>query len=77
MQASFLNMPIDVSRRTVMGASFPQLSRQYGNAGAGILLVPAWDFVADGWLHSRMTIGSRDGRNGGDDQECSTIGFTP
>jgi apolipoprotein N-acyltransferase len=35
---------------------FPQLSRQYGNNGAGLLLVPAWDFVADGWLHSRMAI---------------------
>jgi apolipoprotein N-acyltransferase len=35
---------------------FPQLSRQYGTAGAGLLLVPAWDFVADGWLHSRMAI---------------------
>ncbi|HEX4229146.1 MAG TPA: nitrilase-related carbon-nitrogen hydrolase [Bryobacteraceae bacterium] len=35
---------------------FPQLSRQYGNDGAGLLLVPAWDFVADGWLHGRMAI---------------------
>jgi apolipoprotein N-acyltransferase len=35
---------------------FPQLSRQYGNGGAGLLLVPAWDFIADGWLHSRMAI---------------------
>ncbi|HWF48142.1 MAG TPA: hypothetical protein VG168_14125, partial [Bryobacteraceae bacterium] len=34
----------------------PQLSRQYGNGGAGLLLVPAWDFIADGWLHSRMAI---------------------
>jgi apolipoprotein N-acyltransferase len=35
---------------------FPRLSRQYGNDGAGLMLVPAWDFVADGWLHSRMAI---------------------
>jgi apolipoprotein N-acyltransferase len=35
---------------------FPLLSRQYGNDGAGLLLVPAWDFVADGWLHGRMAI---------------------
>jgi apolipoprotein N-acyltransferase len=35
---------------------FPELSRQYGKDGAGLLLVPAWDFVADGWLHGRMAI---------------------
>ncbi len=35
---------------------FPQLSRQYGADGVGLLLVPAWDFVLDGWLHGRMAI---------------------
>ena len=35
---------------------FPKLSRQYGNDGAGLLIVPAWDFVDDGWLHGRMAI---------------------
>lgn len=35
---------------------FPQLSRQYGNRGVGLLLVPAWDFNEDGWLHGRMAI---------------------
>jgi apolipoprotein N-acyltransferase len=35
---------------------FPQMGRDYGNDGAGLLLVPAWDFVADGWLHGRMAI---------------------
>jgi apolipoprotein N-acyltransferase len=35
---------------------FPLLSRQYGNDGIGLLLVPAWDFNADGWLHGRMAI---------------------
>jgi apolipoprotein N-acyltransferase len=35
---------------------FPRLSRQYADDGAGLLLVPAWDFVADGWLHGRMAI---------------------
>jgi len=35
---------------------FPQLSRQYGNLGVRLLLVPAWDFNADGWLHGRMAI---------------------
>ena len=35
---------------------FPQLSREYGNDGVGLMLVPAWDFVTDGWLHGRMAI---------------------
>jgi apolipoprotein N-acyltransferase len=35
---------------------FPKLSRQYGVDGAGLMLVPAWDFVLDGWLHGRMAI---------------------
>jgi len=35
---------------------FPGLSREYGQEGVGLLLVPAWDFDADGWLHARMAI---------------------
>jgi apolipoprotein N-acyltransferase len=35
---------------------FPRLSREYGEDGVGLLLVPAWDFAADGWLHGRMAI---------------------
>ncbi len=35
---------------------FPLLSRQYANDGAALMLVPAWDFVTDGWLHGRMAI---------------------
>ena len=35
---------------------FPSLSRQYGAKGVGLLLVPAWDFTLDGWLHSRMAV---------------------
>jgi apolipoprotein N-acyltransferase len=35
---------------------FPPLSREYGQDGVGLLIVPAFDFVADGWLHSRMAI---------------------
>lgn len=35
---------------------FPQLSHQYGADGIGLLLVPAWDFILDGWLHGRMAI---------------------
>jgi len=35
---------------------FPALSRQYAKEGTALLLVPAWDFDSDGWLHSRMAI---------------------
>ena len=35
---------------------FPALSRQYGSDGAGLLLVPAWDFDVDGWQHGRWAI---------------------
>jgi apolipoprotein N-acyltransferase len=35
---------------------FPHLSRKYGTDRVGLLLVPAWDFVVDGWLHGRMAI---------------------
>ncbi len=35
---------------------FPHLSRDYGRRGVGLLIVPAWDFNADGWLHGRMAV---------------------
>ncbi|MGA7410331.1 MAG: nitrilase-related carbon-nitrogen hydrolase [Bryobacteraceae bacterium] len=35
---------------------FPELSRQYGAKGVALLLVPAWDFDVDGWLHGRMAV---------------------
>jgi apolipoprotein N-acyltransferase len=35
---------------------FPPLSREYGKRGIGLLLVPAWDFRYDDWLHQRMAI---------------------
>ena len=35
---------------------FTPLSRQYGKAGAGLMLVPAWDFVLDRWLHGHMAV---------------------
>jgi apolipoprotein N-acyltransferase len=35
---------------------FPRLSRDYGAKGVGLLLVPAWDFTLDGWLHGRMAV---------------------
>lgn len=35
---------------------FPMTARAYGNDAAALLVVPAWDFDADGWLHSRMAV---------------------
>jgi apolipoprotein N-acyltransferase len=35
---------------------FVPLGRAYARAGVGLLLVPAWDFVDDGWIHSRMAV---------------------
>ena len=35
---------------------FTPLSRQYGEAGAGLMLVPAWDFVLDRWEHGHMAV---------------------
>jgi apolipoprotein N-acyltransferase len=35
---------------------FPSLSRQYSRDGVALLIVPAWDFAVDGWLHGRMAI---------------------
>jgi apolipoprotein N-acyltransferase len=35
---------------------FPELSREYARDGANLLLVPAWDFNLDRWLHARMAV---------------------
>ncbi len=35
---------------------FPKLSRDYGRRDVGLLLVPAFDFDVDGWLHGRMAV---------------------
>jgi apolipoprotein N-acyltransferase len=35
---------------------FPELSRRYGEQGVDVMLVPAWDFGVDAWLHSRMAV---------------------
>ena len=35
---------------------FPLLSRQYARDGVALMVVPAWDFYVDGWLHGRMAI---------------------
>ncbi len=35
---------------------FPDMMREYGERGVDLMLVPAWDFVRDGRLHSRMAL---------------------
>ena len=35
---------------------FTGLSRSYGNAGAGLMLVPAWDFVLDRFAHGHIAV---------------------
>jgi apolipoprotein N-acyltransferase len=35
---------------------FTRLSRQYGAAGAGLMLVPAWDFDLDRWSHGHIAV---------------------
>lgn len=35
---------------------FPGYINKYGNANISFLNIPAWDFVIDDWLHSRMAI---------------------
>lgn len=35
---------------------FQQYINRYGAAKAGFVFVPAWDFIVDDWLHSRMAI---------------------
>jgi len=35
---------------------FPALSRTYSKLGADLILVPAWDFEIDDWLHGRMAV---------------------
>jgi len=35
---------------------FESYMRNYGRAGIGVLYAPAWDFVRDGWWHSRVAI---------------------
>lgn len=35
---------------------FPAYIRRYGRNNVAVLSVPAWDFIADDWLYSRMVI---------------------
>ena len=35
---------------------FPDYIKKYGKSEISFLCIPAWDFVKDDWLHSRMSI---------------------
>ena len=35
---------------------FEEPSRQYGQAGVGLMLVPGWDFGVDRWAHGHMAV---------------------
>jgi apolipoprotein N-acyltransferase len=35
---------------------FPKLSREYASESTNLMLVPAWDFDLDRWLHARMAV---------------------
>jgi apolipoprotein N-acyltransferase len=35
---------------------FPGYIKDYGKAAVLVLFVPAWDFIKDDWLHSRMAV---------------------
>lgn len=35
---------------------FSSPARRYGKAGAGLLLVPAWDFIMDGFYHGHIAV---------------------
>lgn len=35
---------------------FPGYIKKYGSANIAVLYIPAWDFIVDDWLHSRMAV---------------------
>ncbi len=52
-----LNLPIGrAGLQICKDMDFPRLSREYARDGASLLLVPAWDFDLDRWLHARMAV---------------------
>jgi apolipoprotein N-acyltransferase len=48
--------PIPCGVEICKDLDFPPLSRAYSAEGIGLLLVPAWDFDVDRWLHCRMAV---------------------
>ncbi len=52
-----LNLPTGLAGLQICkDMDFPKLSREYARDGANLLLVPAWDFDLDRWLHARMAV---------------------
>lgn len=51
---SFLNTNVGIA--ICKDLDFPDYMRNYGKLGIAFITIPAWDFVVDDWLHSRMAI---------------------
>lgn len=51
-----LDQPLPIGLAVCKDMDFHDISRTYAALGAQLLLVPAWDFSVDGWLHARMAI---------------------
>ncbi len=51
---SYANTPAGIA--ICKDLDFPQYIHQYGASGIRFLVVPAWDFVVDDWLHCRMAV---------------------
>lgn len=51
-----LDAPVSIGLAICKDMDFHDIGRTYGELGAQLLLVPAWDFSVDGWLHGRMAI---------------------
>jgi apolipoprotein N-acyltransferase len=49
-------LPVPCGVEICKDLDFPPLSRAYSAEGVGLLLVPAWDFEVDRWLHCRMAV---------------------
>ena len=51
-----LDEPLPIGLAICKDMDFHDIGRTYADLGAQLLLVPAWDFGVDGWLHGRMAI---------------------
>ncbi len=52
----FLLKGLQVGTAICKDLDFPVHLRKYGKKNAQIVCIPAWDFVQDDWLHSRMAV---------------------
>jgi apolipoprotein N-acyltransferase len=51
-----MDQPLRAGVAICKDMDFADPARRYAAAGVDLLLVPAWDFHDDGWLHGRMAI---------------------